>query len=163
MGRHPTKHFEIFGECYSQVSPFRFLLLLDPHSTYPSLPRIFECFQPIKGRPTQKYNNECVKITVGSSSSGCTTPTKPISLVQLHSLPPGSRLLCVLSLTTKHIMVECSNLRDIRENSSWSALLRSCLKALITILFSIFIKNTILITNCNVCYFNFILVLKPWI
>jgi len=71
-----------------------------------------------------------------------------------------SHIKCVrLYFYLKHILMECTNCRTFAQNISQSSLLESCLKALTIVLFD---EKPIFISNCNVCYFNFILALKPW-
>ena len=67
-----------------------------------------------------------------------------------------------LPLTTKHILLECTHLRNIPvKRFSRSLLNGSCLKALTIILLLLLSKKHIFIINvyCNVCYCIFILVL----
>jgi len=69
---------------------------------------------------------------------------------------------CRLPLTVKHILVECTKLYNVptsAKNISQSLPLESCLKAMIIMLFLILSKKLIFTTNCNFCYFCFILAL----
>jgi len=61
----------------------------------------------------------------------------PSRLTHSHLLfgdDPPTCQSCGIPLTVKHILVECRNLHDIRENTSRCLLSQTCLKALTIIL-----------------------------
>jgi len=72
---------------------------------------------------------------------------------------PPTCQLCGLSVSVRHILVECVGLRDICTKyftvSSIAKLFQSVDNSILLIL----LKKPIFITNCNVCYSNFILAL----
>jgi len=66
---------------------------------------------------------------------------------------------CGIPLTVKHILVECTNLRDIREKYFTVSSVTDLFKSIDNHAIINFSKKPIFITNCNIRYFNFILAL----
>ena len=55
----------------------------------------------------------------------------------------------------QHILVECANLRDIRDEYFTMSSVTDLFKTIDNLAVINFTKETYFITNCNVCYFNF--------
>ena len=66
---------------------------------------------------------------------------------------------CGILLPVKHILVECANLWDIREKYFTVSFVADLFKSMDNHTVINFIKETYFTTNCNACYFNFILAL----
>ena len=66
---------------------------------------------------------------------------------------------CGIPLTVKHILLDCDSLQDIREKYFTVSFVADLFKSADDHTVINFIKETHFTTNCNVCYFNFILAL----
>jgi len=72
---------------------------------------------------------------------------------------PPTRQSCRIPLTVKHILVECTNLWDIREKYFTVSSVTDLFKSIDNHTIINFTKQPIFVTSCNVCYFSFILAL----
>jgi len=98
----------------------------------------------------------------------CHTQQTPNWSFSSHSLilivwwwPPTCQS-CGIALTVKHILVECANLRDIRQKYFTVSSVADLFKSIDNHTVINFIKETYFTTNYNLCYSNFILAPWPW-
>ena len=113
------------------------------HSIYPTVGIVKHSKIFLATIPSYSIDSELV-IPVSLTHTYCVVMTpQPVNLVEFHL----------------HILVECANLRDIREKYFTVSSVADLFKSTDNHTVINFIKETHFTTNGNVCYFNFILAL----